>query len=189
MHSRQLVPLTALLFLACTVTPPSALAPASEAQAVQSPPPEGVSTATPTPQSDARNATAPTPPASATAPDTEQPEQEPSPAPAEAASCGRLPNEPIKARTSRWGPHPLCDRINTTWANVPKSDRVCKADSDCVLKDGNCFNAALNVRASTKPEYQETPCPNPAAGACGNPHTKTACVSGCCQVVPDGTQW
>lgn len=102
--------------------------------------------------------------------------------PAKAARCGRLAGEPVQAAISPWGPHPYCDRVMTTWANVPHADRVCQRDADCVLREGSCFHSVLNRQASTKVEYRQTNCVNPASGDCARISMRAQCVRGCCQL-------
>lgn len=103
--------------------------------------------------------------------------------------CGRRMDQPVVPQRWRFGhgdpSDARCDRAETVWANVSHDDRVCSHDGDCtvVTGNGNCFNAALNVRASQRSEYAETPCGNPLSGACA-PATKQArCNAGCCRLM------
>ncbi|HVU03680.1 MAG TPA: hypothetical protein VHE30_18100 [Polyangiaceae bacterium] len=100
------------------------------------------------------------------------------------AACGRLPNEPVHAERWPYGKDAACDRAATVWANVPHEDRACRTDEDCtvVSGDGNCINLAIAKRAASRPEYAQTPCGNPASGACPGGRATARCQAGCCAV-------
>jgi len=120
-----------------------------------------------------------------TEPLSESPKNTPPPAGGE--TCGRLANEPIKPTKWQYGGSTgdkHCDELATAWANVRHEDRVCTHDDECtvVSGDGNCINLALNRSAATQPMYKETPCGNPASGACMGGKVKATCDSGCCAV-------
>jgi hypothetical protein len=99
------------------------------------------------------------------------------------ARCGRLPGEPIVKVVSRWGPHPRCDEIATRWANLAHADKACRRDVDCALVGYpaiTCSEDSVTVSASHRPEFEEAPCANPAAGPCAAPRFHAVCRDGCC---------
>lgn len=104
-----------------------------------------------------------------------------------ASVCGRLPGQPVVAKTWQYasvaGPSAECDRAETTWANVPHEDRACRVDLDCgaVLDPSGCSYRGLTRDAAMRPEYAPVGCGHPAAGACVQQTPVARCVAGCCE--------
>ncbi len=98
------------------------------------------------------------------------------------AVCGRLPSEPEEPMEYFGEDSDECDRITTTWGNVPHADRVCADSADCtvIYGQGHCGHLRLNRDAATRPEYQAPPCRDPAAGACPQQEVPSECIQGCC---------
>lgn len=96
-------------------------------------------------------------------------------------ACGRLPDEPL-APPYVYGDDPACAEIASTWANIPHEHRLCEQDSDCtvVYGQGRCGFWHINNEAAARPEYEQLPCMDPAAGACPQREIPATCDGGCC---------
>ncbi len=104
-------------------------------------------------------------------------------APPSKEACGLLPGErPEVPVYMSWDQTASCRARRSAWYNIPDAHVRCKADDECAVVGAACHHEALNRKAASLPRYRESPCGNPAAGACRvDPDLTAVCLRGCCR--------